>query len=282
MAGTIVEEFEWDGGLKFIVVIYDLLAEPVDAIVNAANGRLAHGGGVAEAIATAAGPALERECRKIIRERGPLKTGEAVVTTAGKLPFKGVIHTVGPKMGEGDEEAKLVRALTSAFVLAHEKGWKSVSFPGVSAGIFAVPHSTCSAAYIRAVVDFFADHTESPLKTIRLCLLKGPLLEAVKKSCAHLRRGIAAMAEASEKARSAPDRPPKCTHLREGEEGHACCDCGLVGCGNCVSPIALVDRNRLARARETGALDTEGVVWHFRCEKCARAFAEAMSNNTPR
>ena len=81
----------------------NLLEEPVDAIVNAANGRLAHGGGVAGIISRAAGPALQEESDSIVRHRGPVPTGSAVVTTAGKLPFKGVIHAVGPRYGEGDE-----------------------------------------------------------------------------------------------------------------------------------------------------------------------------------
>jgi O-acetyl-ADP-ribose deacetylase (regulator of RNase III) len=75
----------------------NLLEEPVDAIVNAANGHLAHGGGVAGVIARAAGPALVEESERIVKRQGPLPTGAAVVTTAGRLPFKGVIHAVGPR-----------------------------------------------------------------------------------------------------------------------------------------------------------------------------------------
>jgi O-acetyl-ADP-ribose deacetylase len=93
----------------------NLLDEPVDAIVNAANGHLAHGGGVAGIISRAAGPELDRESSLLIQKNGPLPTGSAVVTTAGKLPFKGVIHAVGPRYGEGDEETKLVQALAAAF-----------------------------------------------------------------------------------------------------------------------------------------------------------------------
>ena len=85
----------------------NLLEEPVDAIVNAANGHLAHGGGVAGVISRAAGPELQLESDRLVAERGPYPTGSAVVTTAGKLPFKGVIHAVGPRLGEGDEETKL-------------------------------------------------------------------------------------------------------------------------------------------------------------------------------
>src|SRR5690349_17673109 len=114
----------------FQVVEGDLLEQPVDAIVNAANGHLAHGGGVAGIISRAAGPALQEESDRIVRTR-PLQAGEAAVTTAGKLPFKGVIHAVGPRYGEGDEERKLVAALSAAFAIARQKGWRSVAFPAV-------------------------------------------------------------------------------------------------------------------------------------------------------
>jgi putative ATPase len=166
---------EYAGGRVFEVVVSDLLAEPTDAIVNAANGQLAHGGGVAAAIARAAGPALEREGDRIVTERGPLAVGEAVVTTAGKLPFKGVIHVVGPRQGAGGEEDDLVRALAAAFRCAHERGWGSLSFPAVSSGIFAVPLDVCARAYVRAVRGFFAAHPGTCLRSVRLCLVRGPL-----------------------------------------------------------------------------------------------------------
>jgi len=152
----------------------NLLDEPVDAIVNAANGHLAHGGGVAAIIARAAGPELQAESDRIVSERGPFPAGSAVVTTAGKLPFKGVIHAVGPRQGEGDEEAKLVQALTSAFGCARERGWASVSFPAVSSGIFAVPLDVCARAYLRAA-------RASPLSNVRLCLRDQPVIDAVLK-----------------------------------------------------------------------------------------------------
>ena len=117
MPASVLAEIPVPGGL-FQVVQGNLLEEPVDAIVNAANGMLAHGGGVAGIISRAAGPVLQEESDRIVHERGPFETGSAVVTTAGKLPFKGVIHAVGPRFGEGDEEAKLVRALLSSALLA--------------------------------------------------------------------------------------------------------------------------------------------------------------------
>jgi len=156
------------------VVRGDLLREPVDAIVNAANGHLAHAGGVAGIIARAAGPALLRESERLVRERGPFPAGSAVVTSAGNLPFKGVIHAVGPRYGEGDEEAKLLLALNNSFQSAQERGWQSVSFPAVSSGIFAVPLDICARAYLAAA-------RRATLSNVRLCLRDQPVIDAVLK-----------------------------------------------------------------------------------------------------
>lgn len=168
-------------GRTFIVEVADLLCAPVDAIVNAANGHLAHGGGVARAISRAAGAALDEEGDAIVKARGPVATGEAVVTTAGRLPFKGVIHAVGPIQGQGDEEAKLTRALRSAFLRAHERGWTSIAFPAVSSGIFAVPLDVCARAYVRAAREHLAEHPAGPVRTLRLTLLdRGDLAREVQ------------------------------------------------------------------------------------------------------
>jgi O-acetyl-ADP-ribose deacetylase len=169
----VVFESVVSGTTKFEIVEGDLLREPVDAIVNAANGRLAHGGGVAAIIARAAGPALQRECDLLVETAGPVPTGAAVATTAGRLPFKGVIHAVGPRYGEGDEEAKLTSALISAFDCAQERAWASVSFPAVSAGIFAVPLPVCARAYLAAV-------RRCRLRNVRLCLRDQPVIDAVR------------------------------------------------------------------------------------------------------
>ena len=152
----------------------NLLEEPVDAIVNAANGHLAHGGGVAGIISRAAGPELQQESDHLVAKRGPFATGSAVATTAGKLPFKAVIHAVGPRHGEGDEERKLKQALSAAFALAAERGWQSVSFPAVSAGIFSVPLDICARAYLAAA-------RCAPLRKVRLCLRDQPVIDAVLK-----------------------------------------------------------------------------------------------------
>jgi O-acetyl-ADP-ribose deacetylase (regulator of RNase III) len=171
----VIAREEYASGRAFEVVSGNLLEQDVDAIVNAANGHLAHGGGVAAAIARAAGPALVEEGDRIVAECGPVPVGEAVVTTAGRLPFKGVIHAVGPHLGLGHEEDRLVQALGAAFGKAHERGWASVAFPALSSGIFAVPLDVCARAYVRAVRGFFAAHPGSSVRTLRLCLFDGPL-----------------------------------------------------------------------------------------------------------
>jgi len=184
MTAEVVAREELPGGRVFEVVLGDLLEEPVDAIVNAANGHLAHGGGVAAVIARAAGPALLAEGDRLVADQGPIPVGEAAVTTAGELAFGGVIHAVGPHQGIGEEEERLEAALRAAFLRAHERGWASVSFPAVSSGIFAVPPDVCARAYVAAVRGFWGDHSETSLRSIRLCLRQGPLVELMKDALA--------------------------------------------------------------------------------------------------
>jgi O-acetyl-ADP-ribose deacetylase (regulator of RNase III) len=115
---------------------------------------------------------LQLDSDRLVAAHGPFATGSAVATTAGKLPFKAVIHAVGPRFGEGDEERKLAQALSAAFSLAADKGWPSVAFPAVSAGIFAVPLDICARAYLKAA-------RASKLEKLRLCLRDQPVIDAV-------------------------------------------------------------------------------------------------------
>lgn len=120
------------------------------------------------------GDLLAEPVERIVRERGRLPAGCAVITTAGALPFEGVIHAVGPRHGERDEEQKLLRALGEAFRCARERGWSAVSFPAVSSGIFAVPVDMCARAYVQAA-------RAAPLGNVRLCLRDQPIIDAVLK-----------------------------------------------------------------------------------------------------
>lgn len=179
MGSEILHREDGAQGRRFEIVHGDLLAEPVDALVNAANGRLAHGGGVAGILSRAAGPALQEESDRLVRARGTLPTGSAVVTGAGRLAFKGIVHAIGPRQGEGDEQALLARALSAAFEQASAAGWRSLSFPAVSSGIFAVPLEVCARAYLRAVRAWLAREPASSLEILRLCLRDQPVIDAV-------------------------------------------------------------------------------------------------------
>lgn len=113
----------------------DITEMQTDAIVNAANARLILGGGVAGAIRKKGGPSIQQQCDKI----GGTFVGGAVVTGGGNLKAKYVIHAVGPRMGEGNEDEKLKNATLNSLKLADEKGIKSISFPAISTGIFGFP-----------------------------------------------------------------------------------------------------------------------------------------------
>jgi O-acetyl-ADP-ribose deacetylase (regulator of RNase III) len=124
------------------IVQDDLTALAVDAIVNAANKYLAHGGGVALAIARKGGPLIQAESAELVAKRGPLETGDAVITGGGKLPARFVIHTVGPVWNEhspADADRLLREAVQSSLALAEEQGLKSIAFPAISTGIYGFP-----------------------------------------------------------------------------------------------------------------------------------------------
>ena len=125
---------------KVRVIRGDITEAPVDAVVNAANSRLQHGGGVAGAIVRKGGRIIQEESDRI----GFVPVGESVVTGAGSLPAKYVIHTVGPRWGEGDEETKLRSAVRSTLKLADKMGLTTIAMPAISAGIFGFPKDRCA------------------------------------------------------------------------------------------------------------------------------------------
>ena len=131
--------------------IIDLEAE---AIVNAANKSLILGGGVAGAIRSAGGPAIQAECNRL----GPVEVGDAVKTAAGDLKADYVIHAVGPVYGEGEEDTKLARATLNSLRIAHKKPLKSIAFPAISAGIFRFPVRRCAQIMLKTAVDFMRAH----------------------------------------------------------------------------------------------------------------------------
>lgn len=128
----------------------DITEMQTDAIVNAANAQLILGGGVAGAIRKKGGPDIQKQCNKI----GGTFVGGAVITTGGNLKAKYVIHAVGPRMGEGNEDQKLKNATLNSLKLADEYNLKSVSFPAISAGIFGFPIQRCAKIMLRTTIDY--------------------------------------------------------------------------------------------------------------------------------
>jgi O-acetyl-ADP-ribose deacetylase len=165
---------QFPGNRIFRVVAGNLLDQPSDAIVNAATRSLAHGGGVAAAISRAAGPVLDEASRQYVKENGPVPVGDAVVTTAGRLPFEGVIHAVGPVWGEGDEATKLASAVAAALTAANQRGWRTIAMPAVSSGIFRVPLAICARAYLDGLARHLHEQPGSCVRDVRLVLLPGP------------------------------------------------------------------------------------------------------------
>jgi O-acetyl-ADP-ribose deacetylase (regulator of RNase III) len=144
----------------------DITDRDVDAIVNAANSYLQHGGGVAGAIVRKGGQIIQEESNKI----GFTPVGTAVITGAGKLPAKFVIHAVGPRMGEGDEDNKLKNAVLSSLLLTSEKGLKSISIPAISSGIFGFPKNRCAAILVKEALNYIKKNPQNSLEVIEFCV----------------------------------------------------------------------------------------------------------------
>jgi O-acetyl-ADP-ribose deacetylase len=118
----------------------DLTAQQVDAVVNAANEHLRHGGGVAAALSRAGGPDVQAASDRWVDEHGPLRPGRAAVTTAGNLPARMLVHVAGPRYRDGqDNEGLLRQAVRAALQAADDAGAASVALPAISAGIFGYP-----------------------------------------------------------------------------------------------------------------------------------------------
>jgi O-acetyl-ADP-ribose deacetylase (regulator of RNase III) len=154
----------------------DITEQAVDAIVNAANSSLLGGGGVDDAIHRAGGPAILTECRRIRADQHPdgLPTGQAVATTAGDLPARWVIHTVGPVYAaEDDPAALLASAHTESLRVADELGARTVAFPAISTGVYGYPLEEAAPVAIAAV-----RNAETQVELVRFVLFGDDALRA--------------------------------------------------------------------------------------------------------
>ena len=141
---------------KIQVIRSDITKVKADAIVNAANSSLMGGGGVDGAIHRAGGPAILAECRKIIARQGGCKTGEAVITTAGNLSAKFIIHTVGPVWygGNKNEAEKLSGCYKNSLQLAVENNCTTIAFPNISTGVYGFPKNKAASIAVHTVAEF--------------------------------------------------------------------------------------------------------------------------------
>lgn len=163
----------------------DLTELAVDAIVNAANAQLVLGGGVAGAIRVKGGPTIQEECNRI----GGTTVGGAVVTGGGNLKARYVIHAVGPRQGEGDEDEKLRQATVNSLKRATEKGMHSIAFPAVSTGIFGFPKDRCAQIMLGSVRKFLADE-ETSLEHVIFCLWAKEDLDIFAEALAALKHSV--------------------------------------------------------------------------------------------
>ncbi len=140
--------------IKIDIIQADITDLNVDAIVNAANEHLSHGGGVAGAISRKGGPIIQVQSNEWVKTHGIVKTGTAAITSGGSLKAKYVIHTVGPIMGSGDEDNKLKNATLSALELGNKYKLLSIAFPAISTGIFGYPIEKCAQIMLKTVLDY--------------------------------------------------------------------------------------------------------------------------------
>lgn len=159
----------------------DITDLDVEVIVNAANQHLQLGSGVAGAIRTKGGPSIQEECNRI----GGTPVGTAVMTGAGHLKAKQVIHAVGPQMGEGDEDKKLASAVRSALALADRRGLKSIALPAISTGVFGFPLDRAARIMLTEIQRFLQGGTK--LDRVVLCLYDEEAFGVFKRE---LRRGF--------------------------------------------------------------------------------------------
>ena len=163
-------------GQTIQIVQGDITTENVDAIVNAANERLQHGGGVAWAISKKGGPAIQKESDEWIHRHGPVPHSHPAWTSGGHMPAKYVIHAVGPVWGDGDEDRKLSEAVTGSLRLADELKCSSIALPAISTGIYGFPKDRAAGILFSSIAGYFQNNL-STLSVIKLVLFDQPTVD---------------------------------------------------------------------------------------------------------
>lgn len=160
----------------------DLLDEQVDAIVNAANQHLIHGGGLAGAIIDRGGAQIQQESAQWVRQHGPVVHDKPAVTGAGDLPCRFVIHAVGPVWGSGDEDRKLSDTVRGSLSAADRLGLGSLSLSAISTGIFGFPKERAAKIILHSIWEYFLDMPHSGLTLVRIVIIDRQTVEAFMKA----------------------------------------------------------------------------------------------------
>ena len=157
-------------GQSLQLVQGDITTEEVDAIVNAANEHLQHGGGVAWAISKRGGPTIQKESDEWIRKNGLVSHAHPAWTSGGFLPAKYVIHAVGPVWGAGNEDSKLTGAVSGSLRTANELNCSSISLPAISTGIFGFPKERAARVIFETIDKYFSENKSCRIRQVRLVL----------------------------------------------------------------------------------------------------------------
>ena len=177
---TVLHETRLTSGQTLQLVRGDITTETTDAIVNAANEHLRHGGGVAGAILRRGGPEIQRQSDAWVQAHGPVRHEAPAWTSGGDLPCRYVIYAVGPAWGDGDEDAKLAAAVRGSLQVADELGLESIALPAISTGIFGFPKEHAAGLILAAIRDYFTVGN-SGIKAVRLVLYDRETLATFEK-----------------------------------------------------------------------------------------------------
>lgn len=178
---SVLAEGALPGGRTLQLVQGDITTETVDAIVNAANETLQHGGGLAAAISRSGGPAIQEESDEWVRRRGRVSHEQPAWTSGGRLPARYVIHAVGPVWGLGDEDARLAAAVRGSLEVADGLHCASVALPAISTGIFGFPKERAARIILEVIPAYFRE-AESGIRLVRLTLLDRPTVDAFRQA----------------------------------------------------------------------------------------------------
>ena len=167
----LIVDHAYPSGQHLHIVQGDLTHETTDAIVNAANSHLQHGGGIAGAILRTGGYKIQEECDLWIANHGPVEHAHPAVTSGGALPARLIFHAVGPIWGHGDEDAKLEAAYLGCYEKAAELCLESLAVPALSTGVFGFPKPRAARLFFDLTARYFQAHPGSCLRVVRLVII---------------------------------------------------------------------------------------------------------------